>query len=250
MSELYNRSESFKVEQVKAETFMATVENIKPSEEMTIERADDIFSSLLSDVDDEEVITDEEMEIVIESAQEFFANNDIHLPYMLEGKGYESPLFVDFYTEHAHEYPGKSAAEVYEGLSEKYSSFDSWLCRPFDEKHFSLEEYEEKNRLEDSAMSDIVQPYKDIIAEIDAASGSDSVVFKSFYDANIDQFDGKSREQVYEEFLDQYEFFDKWLNRDDEESHISLEDFNEIECQKVYGDVSTFDYDDDSNDSY
>ena len=151
MSELYNRTESFKVEQIKTETFMATMENIKLSEEMTIERADDIFSRLLSNIDDEDVAS-----------------------------GDDSPV-------------GKSDF---------------------------------------------------------AAEGSDSAAFKSFYDENIDQFDGKTREQVYEEFSDQYEFFDKWLKRDDEESHISLENFNEMECQRVYGDTSPYDDDDDSNDSY
>jgi len=47
-----------------------------------------------------------------------------------------------------------------------------------------------------------------------------------------------------------YEFFDDWNNRSDDEYDISLDDYNEMRCCEEYGDDSYFDDDDDSNDPY
>lgn len=47
-----------------------------------------------------------------------------------------------------------------------------------------------------------------------------------------------------------YEFYDDWANRDEEERGISLDEYNEMRCIEEYGDDSDFDDDDDSNDPY
>ena len=49
---------------------------------------------------------------------------------------------------------------------------------------------------------------------------------------------------------DDYEFFDDWCNRDDDEHDISLDDYNDMRCEEEYGDDSYYDSDDDSNDPY
>lgn len=48
---------------------------------------------------------------------------------------------------------------------------------------------------------------------------------------------------------DDYEFYEDWCNRDDDEYNIGLEDYNEMRCIEEYGDDSYYD-DDDSNDPY
>ena len=54
-----------------------------------------------------------------------------------------------------------------------------------------------------------------------------------------------------EEYLkEEYEFYDEWKNRPDEEAHISLDDYNDMRCAETYGDPSPFADDDDSNDKY
>lgn len=45
-----------------------------------------------------------------------------------------------------------------------------------------------------------------------------------------------------------YEFYDDWANRDDDESSISLEDYNDMRCAEEYGSDYSFDNDDESND--
>ena len=47
-----------------------------------------------------------------------------------------------------------------------------------------------------------------------------------------------------------FEFFEEWQNRDEEEYGISLEDYNEMRCIEMYGDENYFDDDDDSNAPY
>ena len=49
---------------------------------------------------------------------------------------------------------------------------------------------------------------------------------------------------------DEYEYYDEWLNRDPEEDHISLDEFEEMRSIEDYGEGSCFDDDDDSNDPY
>lgn len=49
---------------------------------------------------------------------------------------------------------------------------------------------------------------------------------------------------------DEYEFYDEWLNRDDDESSIGLEEYNDMRCIEEYGEDNYFDEDDDSNDKY
>ena len=40
---------------------------------------------------------------------------------------------------------------------------------------------------------------------------------------------------LYESMSDEYEFFQQWLDRPDDESHISLDHFNEMKCIEIYG---------------
>jgi len=47
-----------------------------------------------------------------------------------------------------------------------------------------------------------------------------------------------------------YEFYDDWLNRDEDEYSISLEDYNEMRCIEEYGSDFCYDDDDDSYDPY
>lgn len=49
-----------------------------------------------------------------------------------------------------------------------------------------------------------------------------------------------------------YEFYEEWLDRDDDEQDISLEDYNEMRCIEEYGDDNSdyYDEDDDSDDRY
>ena len=49
-----------------------------------------------------------------------------------------------------------------------------------------------------------------------------------------------------------YEFYEEWLDRDDDEQDISLEDYNEMRCIEEYGDdnLDYYDEDDDSDDRY
>lgn len=47
-----------------------------------------------------------------------------------------------------------------------------------------------------------------------------------------------------------YEFYEEWLNRDNDEYNISLDDYDEMRCIEEYGDSFHFDDDDDSNDPY
>ena len=49
---------------------------------------------------------------------------------------------------------------------------------------------------------------------------------------------------------DDYEFYDEWVNRSDDEQDISLERYDEMRCIEEYGDSNYFDDDDDSNDQY
>lgn len=46
---------------------------------------------------------------------------------------------------------------------------------------------------------------------------------------------------------DDYEFYDEWENRSDEDRNLSLDEYEEQRCIEEYGD--DFDYDDD-DDSY
>jgi len=48
---------------------------------------------------------------------------------------------------------------------------------------------------------------------------------------------------------DEYNYYDEWLERDDEEQDISLDEYEEMRSIEDYGDDSYFD-DDDSNDPY
>lgn len=50
--------------------------------------------------------------------------------------------------------------------------------------------------------------------------------------------------------MDEYEFYEEWCNRSDDEYNIGLEDYNDMRCAEEYGDDNYYDYDDDSNDSY
>ena len=49
-----------------------------------------------------------------------------------------------------------------------------------------------------------------------------------------------------------YEFYEEWLDRDDDEQDISLEDCNEMRCIEEYGDDNSdyYDEDDDSDNRY
>lgn len=47
-----------------------------------------------------------------------------------------------------------------------------------------------------------------------------------------------------------YEFYDDWVNRDEEERGIGLDDFDEMRSIEEYGENSYFDDDDDSDDPY
>ena len=49
-----------------------------------------------------------------------------------------------------------------------------------------------------------------------------------------------------------YEFYEEWLDRDDDEQDISLEDYNEMRCIEKYGDDNSdyYDEDNDSDDRY
>lgn len=49
---------------------------------------------------------------------------------------------------------------------------------------------------------------------------------------------------------DEYEYYDEWLNRDDEDRNISLDEYEEMRSCEDYGDDRYFDDDDDSNDRY
>ena len=49
---------------------------------------------------------------------------------------------------------------------------------------------------------------------------------------------------------DEYEYYDEWLNRDDEDRNISLDEYEEMRSSEDYGDDRYFDDDDDSNDRY
>ena len=49
---------------------------------------------------------------------------------------------------------------------------------------------------------------------------------------------------------DEYNCYDEWLDRDDEEQDISLDEYEEMRSIEDYGDDSYFDDDDDSNDPY
>ena len=49
---------------------------------------------------------------------------------------------------------------------------------------------------------------------------------------------------------DEYEFYDEWLNRSEEEHDIGLEDYNDMRCIEEYGEEKYFDEDDDSDDPY
>ena len=49
-----------------------------------------------------------------------------------------------------------------------------------------------------------------------------------------------------------YEFYEEWLDRDDDEQDISLEDYNKMRCIEEYGDDNSdyYDEDDDSDNRY
>lgn len=48
-----------------------------------------------------------------------------------------------------------------------------------------------------------------------------------------------------------YEFYDDWCNRDDEEYNIELDEYDEMRCVEEYGDSDcSIDDDDDSFDPY
>ena len=49
---------------------------------------------------------------------------------------------------------------------------------------------------------------------------------------------------------DEYEFYDEWLNRSEEEHSIDLEDYNDMRCIEEYGEEKYYDEDDDSDDPY
>lgn len=49
---------------------------------------------------------------------------------------------------------------------------------------------------------------------------------------------------------DEYNYYDEWLNRSNEEQNIRLDEYEEKRSIEDYGDDSYFDDDDDSNDSY
>lgn len=49
---------------------------------------------------------------------------------------------------------------------------------------------------------------------------------------------------------DEYNYYDEWLDRDDEEQDISLDEYEEMRSIEDYGDDSYFDDDDDSNYPY
>lgn len=49
----------------------------------------------------------------------------------------------------------------------------------------------------------------------------------------------------------EYEFYDDWCNRDNEEYDIGLDEYNEMRCVEEYGDPDSFvDDNDDSDDPY
>ena len=49
---------------------------------------------------------------------------------------------------------------------------------------------------------------------------------------------------------DEYDYYDEWLSRNDEERNISLDEYEEMCSSEDYGDDRYFDDDDDSNDRY
>lgn len=48
----------------------------------------------------------------------------------------------------------------------------------------------------------------------------------------------------------EYNYYDEWKNRGDEERSISLDEYEELRSIEDYGDNRYFDDDDDSNDRY
>jgi hypothetical protein len=49
---------------------------------------------------------------------------------------------------------------------------------------------------------------------------------------------------------DEYDYYDEWLGRDDEERNISLDEYDEMRSCEDYGDDRFFDDDDNSNDRH
>ena len=49
---------------------------------------------------------------------------------------------------------------------------------------------------------------------------------------------------------DEYDYYDDWLNRSDEDRGISLDEYEEMRSCEDYGHDRYFDDDDDSNDRY
>lgn len=50
--------------------------------------------------------------------------------------------------------------------------------------------------------------------------------------------------------MSDYEFYEEWENRSEEEHDISLEDYNNARTVEEYGGESYYDDDDDSDDPY
>lgn len=104
--------------------------------------------------------------------------------------------------------------------------------------------------------------YERVTAEIKVDKNSDnnteitnegphSYAFRSYYEEIKEDYPEQSREEVYAELSEEYEYLEEWLHRSDDDWGIDLATYDEMRCVEDNGDITAeIDDDDDSYDPY